>query len=277
MSASLRAQLAEYARAIHERGWVANHDGNLTVRDGARWLATPTATSKRRVTERNMIELDTAGKVVGAGKVFGEIGLHLAVYHRRPDVGAVIHAHPPHATAIACARGGSSDHPIARPFIAEAFVSLGPLVPRTPPAAPGEPAVAALAPWCESVDAVLLGGHGAMAWGADLEQAFLRLELVEHLARIAIEAAPIGGVEPLPEAWVASLLAARAKAGIGKAADRAVELGSTKPVIACAPAPHSPVPTIAPVGSAVASAQRPGGADLAAVVREEIVRALRGK
>ncbi|HUQ03225.1 MAG TPA: class II aldolase/adducin family protein [Kofleriaceae bacterium] len=275
MSASLRTQLAQYAQELHVRGWVANHDGNLTVRDGARWLATPTATSKRKVTERGVLELDTAGKVVGAGKVFGEIGLHLAVYHRRPDVGAVIHAHPPYATAIACARGGAADHPIARPFIAEAFVSLGPIVPRTTPAPPGEPAVAALAPWCEDVDAVLLGGHGVMAWGADLEQALLRLELVEHLARIAITAAPIGGVEPLPEAWVPALLAARAKAGIGKAADRAVQF-APKAVIACAPAPHSPVPTIAPVRSSSSGAAG-DGADLASIVREEIVRALRAK
>jgi L-fuculose-phosphate aldolase len=282
MNASLKAQLATYAQELHARGWVANHDGNLTVRDGARFLATPTATSKRKVSERGVLELDAAGKVVGQGRVFGEIGLHLAVYHRRPDVHADIHAHPPHATAIACARGGVGDHVIARPFIAEAFVSLGPLVPRVPPAAPGEAAVAALAPWCEDVDAVLLGGHGVMAWGADLEQALLRLELVEHLARIAIAAAPVGGVEPLPEAWVPSLLAARAKAGIGKAADRAVQLagdlrtrgtGGPRPVIACAPAPHSPVPTIAPV----ASSPRPGGADLAQVVREEVIRALRGK
>ncbi len=285
MSASLRAAIACYARELHGRGWVANHDGNLTVRDGARWLATPTATSKRLVGERTVIELDTAGKVVGAGKVFGEIGLHLAVYHRRPDVGAVIHAHPPYATAIACARGGVADHAIAQPFIAEALVSLGPLVPRTPPASPGEAAVAALAPWCEDVDAVLLGGHGVLAWGADLEQAFLRLELIEHLARIAVSAAPLGGVEPLAVAAIAPLLVARAKAGIGRAADRAVQFADDlrtrgtggavasgpRPVIACAPAPHSPVPTIAPV----ASSARPGGADLAAVVREEIVRALR--
>ncbi|MBZ0236159.1 MAG: class II aldolase/adducin family protein, partial [Deltaproteobacteria bacterium] len=67
MSASSRAQLAAYAHELHVRGWVANHDGNLTVRDGARWLATPTATAKRRVTERGLVELDTAGKVVGAG------------------------------------------------------------------------------------------------------------------------------------------------------------------------------------------------------------------
>ena len=280
---SLRARLATVARDLHARGWVANHDGNVSARDGVRYLATPTATSKRVIGERDLLELDPAGKVVGAGKVFGEIGLHLAVYQRRPDVGAVVHAHPPHATAIACARGGAADHVLARPFIAEAVVSLGPIIPRVPFAPPGEPAVAALAPWCEEVDAVLLGGHGVLAWGADLEQAFLRLELIEHLARIALAAAPLGGPEALPAAALPALLAARAKAGLGRAADRALELAkdlerrppagtATRPVVACAPAPHSDVVTVAP-GAPVA---RHGAADLASVVREEIVRALRG-
>jgi L-fuculose-phosphate aldolase len=279
VNASLRGKLAQYSRQLHERGWVANHDGNLTVKDGARWLATPTATSKRLVDERNILELDPAGKVVGAGKVFGELGLHLAVYQRRPDVGAVIHAHPPAATGIASTRGGPDDHAIARPFIAEALVSLGPIIPRTPYAAPGEAAVAALAPWCERVDAVLLGNHGVIAWGADLEQAFLRLELVEHLAKIAAAAQAFGGVEPLPESALAPLLAARAKAGLGRAADRAVAFaeelrggsgGGVRPVVACAPAPHSPVPTI-PIGG-----ERRPAPSLETVVREEIVRALRG-
>ncbi|HEY4239685.1 MAG TPA: class II aldolase/adducin family protein [Kofleriaceae bacterium] len=335
----LRHEIAEVARELHARGWVANHDGNVSARDGARFLATPTATSKRRVTERDIIELDAKGAVVGRGKVFGEIGLHLAVYERRPDIGCVIHAHPPSATAIASSRGNL----IERPFIAEALVSIGPRIPKIAYAQPGEPAKAALAPWCELVDAVLLGNHGVLAWGADPEQAYLRLELVEHLARIALAAVPLGGVEPLPDSAIAPLLAARAKAGIGRAADRAVEtaqalLGSApsgataamlsagaasaaagataamsatagapaatsaaagataamlsavaasaaataaaatraagaagaaaatvKPVVACAPAPHSTVPTIAPGGSR----------DLATVVREEIVRALK--
>lgn len=262
----LRSELAEVSRQLHERGWVANHDGNVTARDGTRYWATPTATSKRVVAERDVIELNARGEVIGAGKVFGEIGLHLTVYERRADVGWVVHAHPPHATAIASARGGAN--PIERPFIAEALVSLGPKIPRLPYAQPGEPAKQALAPWCELVDAVLLGNHGVMAWGATAEQALLRLELVEHLARIAIAAAPLGGVEPLPESAIAPLLAARAKAGIGAAADRAVitagQLGTPSPVVACAPAPHADVPVIPPGGNR----------DLASIVREEIVRAL---
>ncbi len=275
----LRAQVAELARHLHAAGWVANHDGNVTARDGARFVATPTATSKRLVEQRDVIEVDARGQVTGSGRVFGEIGLHLVVYERRPDVGAVVHAHPPYATAISASRG----NPIERPFIAEALVSLGPRIPKLAYAQPGDPARAALAPWCELVDAVILGNHGVLAWGRDLEAALLRLELVEHLAKIAIAAAPLGGVEPLPAAAIQPLLAARAKAGIGRAADRALEtaaqlLGDPAPsgpapspaaaaaVVACAPAPHASVATMSP-----------GGArhDLAAVVREEVVKALR--
>jgi len=263
----LRREVAKIARQLHAAGWVANHDGNVSARDGARFVATPTATSKRLVEDKDIIEVDAKGKVIGAGKVFGEIGLHLVIYERRPDVGAVVHAHPPAATAIA----SSSQHPIERPFIAEAVVSLGPTIPKLPYAPPGDAARAALAPWCELVDVVLLGNHGVIAWGKDAETALLRLELVEHLAKIALAAVPLGGPVPLPESAMAPLIAARSKAGIGRAADRAVELypqltGASRPVVACAPAPHSSVPTVSPSG-------KPH--DLAQLVREEIVRALR--
>ena len=174
MSKPLRTQVADVARHLHDRGWVANHDGNVTARDGAQLIATPTATSKRLIHDRGLITVDAKGAVVGAGKVFGEIGLHLIVYERRPDVNAVVHAHPPYATAISAARG----NPIERPFIAEALVSLGPKIPKIPYAQPGEAAKQALAPWCEFVDAAILGNHGVIAWGADAEQALLRLELV---------------------------------------------------------------------------------------------------
>jgi L-fuculose-phosphate aldolase len=273
---ALRADVVDTAVELHRRGWVANHDGNVTARDGQVFVATPTATSKRKVVEHALVEVDGKGAPIGGGKVFGEIGLHMAVYARRPDVGAVVHAHPPCATAIASSR----DNPIERPFIAEALVSLGPAIPKLPYAMPGAEAVAALAPWAELVDAALLGNHGVIAWGASCEQALIRLELVEHLAKIALAAIPLGGVVPLPAEHFPALLAARAKANIGRVADRALELASrlgapggtpaagAKPVVACAPAPHSPVPTISPGGGG-------GSRDVGAIVREEIVRALR--
>ena len=272
---ALRAEVVDTAVELHRRGWVANHDGNVTARDGQVFIATPTATSKRKVVEHALVEVDAKGAAIGGGKVFGEIGLHLAVYARRPDVGAVVHAHPPCATAIASSR----DNPIERPFIAEALVSLGPAIPKVPYAMPGAEAAAALAPWAELVDAALLGNHGVIAWGATCEQALIRLELIEHLAKIALAALPLGGVVPLPAEHYPALLAARAKANIGRVADRALELASrlgapggaaaaVRPVVACAPAPHSPVPTIAPGGGSATK-------DVGAIVREEIVRALR--
>jgi L-fuculose-phosphate aldolase len=261
--------MVELAQELHRRAWVANHDGNLTARLAPdRFLGTPTATSKRRVEDHGLIEVDGKGAVVGgSGKPFGELVQHLAIYQRRPDVGAVIHAHPPYATALAC----SGSRLLERPFIAEAVVSLGPSVPTVPFAAPGAAAATALAPFAEAHDAVLCANHGAFAWGADLEQAMLRLELVEHLARIATLAQATGGLTYLPEQAIAPLLQARAKAGLGAAAERAAS-GRT-PVVACAPAPHSDTPTIPPGGAR----QAPPRGDVAAIVREELVRALREK
>ena len=103
--------------------------------------------------------------------LLSDLGYTVEVYERRPDVGAVVHAHPPYATAISASRG----NPIERPFIAEAFVSLGPVIPKLPYAQPGEDARKALAPWCELVDVVLLGNHGVIAWGADPEQALAQV------------------------------------------------------------------------------------------------------
>jgi L-fuculose-phosphate aldolase len=263
---ALRAALVEVARALHARGWVANHDGNVTARvGGGRFVATPTATSKGKIADRGLIEVDATGKVLGPGKAFGEMPLHLLVFERRPDVGAVVHAHPPHASALACA--GSTL--LERPFMAEAVVSIGPRIPTVPFAAPGKPAREALAPYVADHDAVLLGNHGAMAWGKDLEQAYLRLELVEHLARIATLAQAVGGVRPLPDAVLPALLEARAKAGLGQAADRA--LASTGParVVACAPAPHANVAVVAPGGDGRDRSR------VAELVREELTRALR--
>lgn len=268
---TLREAVAEIARRLHARGWVANHDGNVTARAGAdRFVATPTATSKAVVTADRLLVVDGKGeRVSGTAKPFGELGLHLTVYANRPDVNAVVHAHPPAATGLACA----ASRLLERPFIAEAVVSLGPSIPTVPFAPPGAEACAALAPYVAEHDAVLIANHGVFAWGADLEQAYLRLELVEHLARVALEAERAGGIRPLPESALPALLEARRKAGLGPAARGAAPAGA-KPVVACGPAPPgSDVEVIAPGRGAAA----PGGApaDLATLIREEIVRALR--
>ena len=128
----------------------------------------------------------------------------------------------------ACFSLACSGSPVLeRPFMAEAVVSLGQTIPTIPFALPGADAATALAPWVTMVDAALLGNHGVIAWGADVEQAYLRLELVEHLARTAVIAEAAGGVRPLPESALPKLLEARAKAGLGAAAEQAARLPET--------------------------------------------------
>jgi L-fuculose-phosphate aldolase len=257
--------LVDYAQRLHARGWVANHDGNITVRQGAnRYQATPTATSKAAVVERSLLIVDDRGeRVSGESKPFGELGLHLTVFKNRADVHAVMHAHPPYATALACA----GSRLLEIPFMAEAVVSLGPSVPTVPFASPGAAACAAIAPYVMDFDAVLLGNHGVMTWGADLEQAFLRMELVEHLARVATIAQAVGGVKPLPDSAIPALLESRRKAGFRVPTTSAAS--GPRPVVACAPAPQSDVPILAPPS-------RTSEADVAALVREELVKMLRG-
>ncbi len=209
--ARARRDLVRYSREMHAAGWVANHDGNLSARIGDdRIVCTPTAFSKADIGSEDLVVVDGEGrKLAGAHRGFSELALHLVVYGARPKARAVVHAHPPFATAY-----GISGRPLPHPFLPEAVVSLGPEIPTVPLTAPGKPGAAALRPFVRRCDALLVAGNGVWAWGPDLETAYLRLELVEHLCRIAHSAVALGGPAPLPDAVVAPLLAKRRKAGL---------------------------------------------------------------
>lgn len=215
--------LARYARDLHARGWVANHDGNASLRDDdGRFIATPTAISKRLIEADDCLVVDRGGKVLrGRHRLFSEWSLHRAVYDARPDAQAVLHAHPPCASGFALAGAA-----LGRVASAEVVVSLGEEIPSIPFAMPGsdtiERAVAAAA---EVHDAMLLEGHGVLTLGDDLEMAYLRLELVEHYAQQVLVARQLGGERALPAGQVERLLEARTRAGLGP---RARGLGSTK-------------------------------------------------
>jgi len=198
-----RAQVASAARRIHAAGWAANHDGNISVRIGRdRFLITPTATSKAEITESSLIVIDGSGKVVeGTRKPPGETELHLAAYRARPDVEAVLHAHPPYATAFGAARV-----PLEPVCLPEAVVSPG-YIPLAPFAMPKTPlATEAVSRCAVEADAMLLPGNGALTLAPDVALAFLRMELVEHLAKILHHARALGGAQPLPPDEMATLL-----------------------------------------------------------------------
>jgi len=206
---------------------VANHDGNATLKlDAKRLLVSPTGISKRCIAEDELLTADLQGrKLGGRTRAFSELGLHLRVYQARPDVGAVLHAHPPTATGFALAGVG-----LDLACMPEMIVSLGPGIPTVPYAMPGADAEAALAPFLEHYDAVLLARHGVLTWGNDLEQAYLRMELVEHVARISQVAFQLGGFNAMPPEHVRTLVAKREKAGLG-AVGRAKKDSSAEPVL----------------------------------------------
>lgn len=208
METRIREEVVRASHKMAARGWVANHDGNASARVAAnRFVCTPTATAKDRVRAQDLVVTDAGGKQLsGRGRAFSEYALHLAVYKAREDVRAVVHAHPPFSTAL-----GVSGRELLC-FLPESVVSLGTRVPLVPLAAPGAPAVSAIGPFLKDFDAVLIAGNGVFAWGEDVEQAYLRLELVEHLAVIASHASAWGGPQPLPQDMVEKLLDARKKA-----------------------------------------------------------------
>ena len=205
-------EIVEACQELAERGWVANHDGNISIRrprDG--FLVTPTAFRKRDVRAVDLLVIDDDGAVrQGRHRVFSEWQLHRSVYQARSDARAVVHAHPPFATSMAAqvARLDPS-------FMAEALVSLGPEIGWVPFEKPGATALGlAVQSVSQRCHAALLGQHGVLAWGSDLTMAMCRLELVEQLARIVVTSAPLGGVKSLPQPVVRQLVEKHVGAGL---------------------------------------------------------------
>ena len=204
----LRDDLVRVCRLIYEKGWVASNDGNVSIRlDETRLLCTPTALSKGFVTADDLIVCDISGnKLHGHRERTSEIAMHVTIYSMRPDVRSVVHAHPPVATGFAAA-GRALD----KALLPEVIIQLG-AVPLASYGLPGTPALSeGMLPFIQNYDAVLLENHGCTAYGSDVWQAFFRMEMVEHFARITFVAEMLGGARPLPRSEVEKLFASRAR------------------------------------------------------------------
>jgi L-fuculose-phosphate aldolase len=177
--------------------------GNLSVRlDDRHLLVTPTGVSKFMMRPADLVVVDLQGRQLdGHRKVTSEVSMHLAVYrHRDDDVTAVIHSHPPIATAFACVGRGLEEI-----LCQEAVMTLG-VVPLATFATTGTEEVAAsLAPFIPDHDAILLANHGAVSYGGTLLQAFQKMEIVEHLAQIALVAHQLGAPRILKHEQVKQL------------------------------------------------------------------------
>jgi len=203
-----REEIVRFGRMLYERGFIAAKDGNLSVRlDDDTILVTCAGLCKGTLSADDMVLVDPDGRrKSGDRAVSTEMGMHLLIYHERPDVHAIVHAHPPTATGFAVA-GMALDKPI----LAEVIVTLG-SVPLARYGTPGTPELAdSLSPLVPHHDAILMANHGVVAYGHDLERAYMNMEIVEHAAKIALVTHQLGREQMLPEEAVRKLNAQRAE------------------------------------------------------------------
>jgi L-fuculose-phosphate aldolase len=215
---SIAEEIAAVCRRLYDRGLIAGQDGNVSVRlASGHILVTPSGLSKVDVTPAALVELTSDGNPVTEGlAASSEVGMHLRIYRERPDVRAIVHAHPPVATAY-----GAVGRDFMDAVLPEVIFHLG-RVPLVPFALPGTPALGdAMAPFLADHDAFLLACHGATTVGPSLRLAHQRMESLEHAARILYAASQLGSVTPLQPEHIAALQRARAAAKVGWDADGA--------------------------------------------------------
>jgi L-fuculose-phosphate aldolase len=204
----LKKDICEVGRRLYERGYVAAKEGNVSIRVSENEvLSTPAGVCKGTMTPDMIVACDPAGrKLAGELRVSTEIQMHLAVYRTRPDVKAVVHAHPPTSTGFAV-----SGVPLNQAVLAEVVVTLGCI----PLAEYGTPSTKELADSVERLvsmsDGLLLSNHGALTVGQDLFDAYYKMEVIEHFAKVSLVSRLLGGERLLPKEEVSRLLSLRSK------------------------------------------------------------------
>lgn len=213
----LRRRLVAVARRLEAQGFFPGPSGNLSVRLTAeRFLVTPSGVPKGQLQPEELLVVDADGQVVEGLRGLrptSELPMHLEAYRQRPDAGAVVHAHP--AACVALTLAGVD---LTQPVLPEVVLLLG-AVPTTPYATPSsEENRRAIANLIGKHDALLLARHGSLTVGRTLEEAAMRLEVLEHAAQTLLWAQLLGGGAPLPPEAVRKLGIVRA-AYLGRQGD----------------------------------------------------------
>ena len=200
----IKKELCEIGRRIYNNGFVAANDGNFSVKiDEDTFFVTPTGVSKGFMTPDMICKVDRNLKLKEPNKwkPSSEFKMHLRVYQERPDVNAVVHAHPPIATSFAIA-----GIPLDKLIMPEAVIFLG----GVPLAEYGTPSTMeipdSLMPYLQDYDAILLANHGALSFGCDLNTAFFRMESTEFYAKLLMYARLLGGEKEIPCGEVKKLI-----------------------------------------------------------------------
>jgi L-fuculose-phosphate aldolase len=207
----IRLDIVEVGRRLYARGYTASNDGNISVRlDAARLIMTPTSVCKGFMTPDMMCITDLDGrKIAGDRNPSSEMQMHLEVYRQRPEVQAVVHAHPPIATGFAVA-----GIPLDRAVLAEVVTTLGsvPIAEYATPSTKELPE--AVRKYVKAHDGMLLANHGALTMGGDVFAAYYKMETIEHFAKISLVARMLGGERLLSRDEVSRLEKLRGSYGI---------------------------------------------------------------
>ena len=207
----VRADIVEAGRRLYARAYVASNDGNISARlDDHRIITTPKSVSKGFMTPDMMVVVDIEGrKVSGERDPSTELQMHLEIYRNRPDVTAVVHAHPPIATGFAVA-----GIPLTRAVLAEVITTLGsvPIAEYGTPSTPELPE--AVRKYIKAHDGMLLANHGAVTCGVDVMAAYYKMETIEHFAKISLVARMLGGEHLISREEVDRLQGLRGMYGI---------------------------------------------------------------
>ena len=212
----LRKQLVEICHRMYRQGFIAAGDGNVSCKlDDKRILVTPTGFHKGFITEDDLVIVDPTGRLLrGTKKPSSEFLMHELAYVERPDINAVVHSHPPMTIALALA--GFS---LAQCILSETCLVLGAILvaPYSTPTTDEVPRV--LKPYMRQTNAIVMDRHGAITLGRDLDEAYNRLEAMEHAAKITHAARVLGPVAPLPPHEVDKLQSLAKQLGIPRAPD----------------------------------------------------------
>lgn len=209
--ARLRSSIAEIGKLCYAKGFIVGADGNISARmsDGT-VLITPAGAMKGFLSPEHMAHVDMSGRVIDNGpKCSTETGIHLVSYHERPDMRAVLHCHPPHAVAMTIA-----GIDLQTPIIPEIIVTIGG-IPTAPFGTPGTPELPeSIRAIVRCSDTVVMQNHGSVTLGTNLLDAFKKLDMLEHTAKILWMAHCVGKVNPLPPEAVRKLLGTRQTLGV---------------------------------------------------------------
>lgn len=203
--------IVQIGKMMYERRFIVAGDGNISVKiSDTEILATPTNLCKGLLSPDQIVKIDLNGNVLsGEYRPSSEIKMHLAAYQSRPDIAAVVHAHPPISTGFAVA-----GIPLDQLILAEMVVNFG-AIPLAPYHSPSTAELAqSVAEKVRCYDAVLMANHGVMTIGPDVYTAYHRLEMVEQFAIVSLVAHVLGKVNTFSTTQLQDLIAIREKAGI---------------------------------------------------------------